>query len=101
MRAYYYDNTSADQRLSHDSGELVALDRLRKLGLTLLTVPLDTKGGWEPVIDKMATEHGWDNRDIMDVTKEGLGDRFEEMLDKFFTECVRPTDHDFTVTIVN
>lgn len=86
MRAYYYDNTSADQRLAHDSGELVELDRLRKLGLTILTVPLDTKGGWEPVIDKMATEQGWDNRDIMDVTKEGLGDRFEEMLDKFFTE---------------
>jgi 1,2-dihydroxy-3-keto-5-methylthiopentene dioxygenase len=102
MRAYYYDNTSADQRLAHDSGEPVELDRLRKLGLTLLTVPLDTKGGWEPVIDKMATEQGWDNRDVMNVTKEGLGDRFEEMLDKFFTECVRPsTDHDLTITIVN
>jgi hypothetical protein len=89
MRAYYYDNTAVDQRLAHDSGFPVELDRLRKLGLTLLTVPLDTESGWEPVIDKMATEHGWDNRDIMDVTKEGLGDRFEEMLDKYFTECVR------------
>ncbi|KAF8265880.1 Acireductone dioxygenase [Lactarius quietus] len=88
MRAYYYDNITADQRLSHDSGQPVELDRLRKLGLTLWTVPLDTDGGWEPVIDKMANEQGWDNREIMDVTKEGLGDRFEEMLDKYFTEHV-------------
>jgi len=93
MRAYYYDNVSADQRLPHDSGQPVELDHLRKHGLTLSTVPLDTEGGWEPVIDKMANEHGWDNRDTMDVTKEGLGDHFEEMLDKFFTECVTPTNH--------
>jgi 1,2-dihydroxy-3-keto-5-methylthiopentene dioxygenase len=91
MRAYYYDNVSADQRLAHDSGQPVELDHLRKLGLTLQTVPLDTEGGWEPVIDKIANEHGLDNRDTMDVTKEGLGDHFEEMLDKFFTECVTPT----------
>ena len=88
MRAYYYDGIAVDQRLSHDSGFPVELDRLRKLGLTLWTVPLDTEGGWEPVINKMANEQGWDNRDIMDITKEGLGDRFEEMLDKYFTECV-------------
>ncbi|KAN0137625.1 Acireductone dioxygenase ARD family [Lactarius tabidus] len=86
MRAYYYDNVSADQRLAHDSGQPVELDHLRKLGLTLQTVPLDTEGGWEPVINKIANEHGLDNRDTMDVTKEGLGDHFEEMLDKFFTE---------------
>lgn len=99
MRAYYYDNFPADQRLPHDSRQPVDLDRLRKLGLTLWTVPLDTEGGWEPVIDKMANEHGWDNRDIMDVTKEGLGDRFEEMLDKYFTECVTPTNHDLTIIV--
>ncbi|KAH9025920.1 1,2-dihydroxy-3-keto-5-methylthiopentene dioxygenase [Lactarius hengduanensis] len=86
MHAYYYDNVSADQRLPHDSGLPVELDYLRKLGLTLSTVPLDTEGGWEPLVDKIANEHGWDNRDTMDVTKEGLGDHFEQMLDKFFTE---------------
>ena len=80
MRAYYYDNVSADQRLPHDSGLPVELDYLRKLGLTLSTVRLDTEGGWGPVIDEIANEHGWDNRDVMDVTKEGLGNHFEEML---------------------
>jgi 1,2-dihydroxy-3-keto-5-methylthiopentene dioxygenase len=86
MLAHYYDNVPADRRLAHDSGQPVELDHLRKLGLTLLTAPLDTEGEWEPVIDKMANEHGWDT---MDVTKEGLGDHFEEMLGKFFTECVK------------
>ncbi len=100
MRAYYYDNVSADQRLAHDSAQPVELDHLRKHGLTLSTVPLDTEGGWEPVVDKIVNEHGWDNRDIMDVTKEGLGDHFEQMLDKFFTECVTPTGHDLTMTVV-
>ena len=101
MRAYYYDNVTADQRLAHDSGHPVELDHLRKLGLTLLTVPLDTEGGWEPVIDKLANEHGWDNRDTMDITREGLGDNFEKMLDKFFTECVTSTNHDLIMTVVD
>ena len=101
MHAYYYDNVAADQRLAHNSGQPVELDRLRKLGLTLLTIPLDTEGGWEPVINKMANEYGWDNRDSMDVTKEGLGDHFEEMLGKFFTECVAPTNPVFNMTVVD
>ncbi len=101
MRAYYCDNFTTDQRLAHDSGLSVELDHLRKVGLTLWTVPLDTEGGWEPVIDKIANEHGWDNRDVMDVTKEGLGDHFEQMLDKFFTECVTPVNYDLTMTVVD
>ncbi|KAH9018338.1 Acireductone dioxygenase ARD family [Lactarius pseudohatsudake] len=74
------------QRLPHDSGQpVVELDYLRKHGLTLSTVPLDAEGGWEPVVDKMVNERGWDNRDTINVTKEGHGDHSEQMLDKFFT----------------
>ena len=36
----------------------------------------------------------WDYHNIIDVTK-GLGDRFEEMLDKY-AECVTPTNHVLT-----
>jgi len=86
MRAYYFDNIPGDQRLEHDSGKPVDPDYLRKLGLFLKNIPLDTEDGWEPEINKIAEERGCQNRDNMDVTKEGLGDQFETMLDKYFTK---------------
>jgi hypothetical protein len=86
MRAYYFDNIPGDQRLHHDSGRSLDLEYLDRLGLKLRTIPLDTPGGWEAEIDKIAEKSGAPIRDIMDVTKEGLGDQFEYMLEKFFEE---------------
>jgi 1,2-dihydroxy-3-keto-5-methylthiopentene dioxygenase len=83
MRAYYFDNIPGDQRLHHDSGRAIDLEYLDRLGLILRTIPLDT---WEAEIDKIAEQRGAPIRDIMDVTKEGLGDQFEYMLGKFFEE---------------
>lgn len=86
MRAYYFDNVPGDQRLHHDSGRPLDLEYLDRLGLKLRTIPLDTSGGWEAEIDRIAEQSGAPIRDIMDVTKEGLGDQFEYMLGKFFEE---------------
>ena len=86
MRAYYFDNIPGDQRLHHDSGKPLDLEYLERLGLKLNTIPLDISGGWETEIDKIAEQSGAPIRDIMDVTKEGLGDQFEYMLRKFFEE---------------
>jgi hypothetical protein len=86
MRAYYFDNIPGDQRLHHDSGRSLDLEYLDRLGLKLRTIPLDTSGGWEAEIDQIAEQSGAPIRDIMDVTKEGLGDQFEYMLGKFFEE---------------
>lgn len=86
MRAYYYDNLPGDQRLEHDSGRPVDLDHLRKLGVLLWHVPIDDSGVWEADVDKIAEEQGCKSRDIMDVTKEGLGDQFDTMLEKYFAE---------------
>jgi len=86
MRAYYFDTLPGDPRLGHDSGRPVDPDYLRKLGLFLKNIPLDIEGGWESEINKIAEERGCQNRDNMDVTKEGLGEQFETMLDKYFTE---------------
>ncbi|KAH9027374.1 hypothetical protein EDB85DRAFT_2148514 [Lactarius pseudohatsudake] len=89
------------QRLPHDSGQpVVELDYLRKHGLTLSTVPLDAEGGWEPVVDKMVNERGWDNRDTINVTKEGHGDHSEQMLDKFFTVFVTHANHDLAMIVL-
>ncbi|KAH8980071.1 hypothetical protein EDB92DRAFT_1976389 [Lactarius akahatsu] len=65
--SWHYDNVSADQRLPHDSGLPVELDYPRQHGLTLSTVPLDTEGGWVPVVDKMANERGYADHDLATV----------------------------------
>jgi len=88
MRAYYFDNLPGDQRLPHDSGTPVDLADIRKLGVLYWAVPLDSPGGWEPEIDKIAEEQGYKSRDIINVTKEGMGDQYESTIRSFFEECV-------------
>lgn len=58
MRAYYFDNVPGDQRHHHDSGRPVDLEYLDKLGLKLLTIPLDTPGGWEAEINRLTEQRG-------------------------------------------
>ena len=86
MRAYYFDGIPGDQRLLHDSGRPVSADHLKTLGVLHWQVPLAGEGGWEPRIDAIAAERQYKNRDIINVTKEGLGDAYEEKLKIFFTE---------------
>jgi 1,2-dihydroxy-3-keto-5-methylthiopentene dioxygenase len=88
MRAYYFDNLPGDQRLQHDSGTSVDLTDLRKLGLIHWAIPLDSPGGWESEIDRIAEQQGYKNRDSIDVTKEGLGDQYESKIKLFFQEFV-------------
>ena len=91
MRAYYFDNLPGDQRLQHDSGRLVDLAHLRKFGVLYWTVPLDTVGGYEAEIDRIAEQQGYKNRDTINCTKEGLGDLYESKLEAFFDEWVLTT----------
>ncbi|KAH9052356.1 1,2-dihydroxy-3-keto-5-methylthiopentene dioxygenase [Lactarius vividus] len=86
MRTYYFDNLPGDQRLPHDSGRPLDPDHLRKLGVLYWTVPLDTAGGYEAEIDRIAEKQGYKNRDTINVTKEGLGDLYESKLKSFFDE---------------
>lgn len=90
MRAYYFDNLPGDQRLPHDSERSVDIAELRKIQLLHWTVPLDleTPGGWEAEIDRIAEQQGYKNRDTINITKEGLGDLYEAKLKMFFEECV-------------
>ncbi|KAH9993934.1 Acireductone dioxygenase [Russula vinacea] len=86
MRAYYFDNLPGDQRLQHDSGTSVDLAGLRRLGVLYWTIPVDSPGGWESEIDRIAEQQGYKNRDTVNVTKEGLGDQYESRLKSFFEE---------------
>ncbi|KAI0312940.1 1,2-dihydroxy-3-keto-5-methylthiopentene dioxygenase [Amylostereum chailletii] len=86
MRAWYFDNLPGDQRLLHDSGNSVSEEHLKSLNVLHWRIPIDIEGGWEPAIDAVAQERSYKNRDTINVTKEGLGDAYEDKLKTFFHE---------------
>ena len=73
MRAYYYDNLPGDQRLPHDyiPSRPVSLETLEALKVKHWIIPVE---GHEDKINAVAKENGYKNRDIINCSKEGLGD---------------------------
>jgi len=89
MKAYWFDDSSysnnPDQRLAHsyDPERLVSTETLESLGVHYWQVPTEN---WEPKIDAIAAERSYKNRDIINVTKAGLGDLYETKIKSFFEE---------------
>ena len=83
MRAYYFDNIPGDQRLAHDSGKPVSADTLKSFGVLHWSIPVED---WEPQINAVAAQREYKNRDIINVTKAGLGDAYESKIKTFFEE---------------
>ncbi|KAK2749455.1 1,2-dihydroxy-3-keto-5-methylthiopentene dioxygenase [Myotisia sp. PD_48] len=80
MRAYYFENTEADQREPHDSGRTVDIDHLAKLGVSYRQCrSIDD-------LNKLATERGYKNRDEITISPEKMGDVYEEKVKMFFNE---------------
>ena len=73
MRAYYYDNLPGDQRLPHDCipSRPVSAKGIEQLGIKFWHIPVD---GYESKVDAIANERGYKNRELTDVSKEGLGE---------------------------
>ena len=73
MRAYYFDNLPGDQRLAHDyvPSRPVSAEKLAQINIKFWQIPVE---GYEPKVDAVAKERGYKNRDLINVTKEGLGD---------------------------
>jgi 1,2-dihydroxy-3-keto-5-methylthiopentene dioxygenase len=73
MRSYYFDDLPGDQRLPHDyvPSRPVSIDKLRAIGLHYWSIPIDNH---QVKIDEVAQERGYKNRDVINVTREGLGD---------------------------
>ena len=73
MRAYYFDNLSGDQRLPHDCvpSRPVSLETLEAHDIKFWHIPLDE---YESKVDAIATERGYTNRELTDVSREGLGE---------------------------
>ncbi|KAI5453016.1 1,2-dihydroxy-3-keto-5-methylthiopentene dioxygenase [Naganishia albida] len=84
MRAYVFDDIPGDQRKPHDSGENVDLARLKALGVLYWQIPQEE--GWQGEIDKVAKERDYKNRDVINVTREGLGEAYESKIKGFFEE---------------
>ncbi|KAJ7175017.1 Acireductone dioxygenase ARD family [Mycena crocata] len=85
MRAYYFDNIPGDQRLPHDynPSRPVAPETLVALKVSSWTIPVK---GYEPRVDEIARERGYKNRDLINVSKEGMGEIYEEKIKGFFRE---------------
>ncbi|KDQ59089.1 hypothetical protein JAAARDRAFT_33819 [Jaapia argillacea MUCL 33604] len=83
VRVYYYDNIPGDQRLPHDSGKPVSLSTLEEIGVSYWYVPVE---GHESKIEQIAKEREYKNRDVINVTKEGLGELYESKIKMFFEE---------------
>ncbi|CED83574.1 -dihydroxy-3-keto-5-methylthiopentene dioxygenase [Phaffia rhodozyma] len=88
MKAYYYDNIEGDQRAPHDSGEEVTPDELQRLGLFHEFIPLvgREEKDWTADIDRVAKERDYKNRDVINVSKAGLGELYESKIKSFFQE---------------
>jgi len=85
MRAYYYDNLPGDQRLPHDyiPSRPVSEETLSALDVKFWTIPVD---GYESKVNAIAKERDYKNRDMINVSKEGFGDLYEEKIKGFFQE---------------
>lgn len=88
MRAYYFDDIPGDQRLPHDSGKPVTETELKKIGVLHWHIPIDEAGTWESSINAVAEERDYKNRDVINVSKAGLGDLYESKIKNFFEEYV-------------
>ncbi|KAF7353548.1 1,2-dihydroxy-3-keto-5-methylthiopentene dioxygenase [Mycena sanguinolenta] len=94
MHAYYFDNLPTDQRLPHTTDPLrpVSAETLAKLGVLSWHVPVDghESGGDEAdnefEVNRVAKERGYKNRDVINVSREGMGAVYEEKIRGFFEE---------------
>ena len=94
MRAYYFDDLPGDQGLPHDSGIPANNAVLANIGVLLwhVPIPISTESGYAEV-DTIARERDYKIIETMAVTKEALGDCYEQQLKIFYSECISPTAH--------
>ncbi|KAF9500636.1 Acireductone dioxygenase [Pleurotus eryngii] len=85
MRAYYFDNLPGDQRLPHDyvPSRPVPPALLESIGVKYWEIPIE---GYEARIDAIAKEQDYKNRDMINVSKEGMGEVYEDKIKGFFQE---------------
>ncbi|KAI9459371.1 Acireductone dioxygenase [Boletus coccyginus] len=87
MRAYYFDGLPGDQTLPHDSGAPASNAALAAIGVLLWHVPIPiAETSNYKAVDIIARNREYKTIETMTVTKESLGDRYEEQLKVFYSE---------------
>ncbi|KIY73490.1 1,2-dihydroxy-3-keto-5-methylthiopentene dioxygenase [Cylindrobasidium torrendii FP15055 ss-10] len=89
MRAYYFDELPGDQRLPHDSAREVPPEVLKAIHVQALNIPLE---GYEQAVTQYATDKGYQNHDVISMSKEGLGEAYEAKSKMFFAEHLHEDD---------
>ncbi|KAF9578477.1 1,2-dihydroxy-3-keto-5-methylthiopentene dioxygenase [Lunasporangiospora selenospora] len=85
MRAYLYDNLNTDCRLPHELEPSVPVSASELAASGVLYWKLDDND-FESQIDRICLERNYKNRDQISVSKEGLGDLFDDKIKTFFAE---------------
>ncbi|KAH8928655.1 hypothetical protein BT69DRAFT_1311366 [Atractiella rhizophila] len=80
MRAYYFEQSDADQRDPHDSGIPCPSSKLDELGV------LHFPAIGRQKLDEVAVQRSYKNRDIMELSKDTLKDEYEKKLQMFYAE---------------
>ncbi|KAJ1780617.1 1,2-dihydroxy-3-keto-5-methylthiopentene dioxygenase, partial [Coemansia sp. RSA 2167] len=86
MRAYYYDNSMADQRELHDSGHAVTIEQLRSMRVEYTKLEGTPEENLEQ-INKLCVERGYQNRDEIAISPTLL-ENYEAKLKIFFAEHI-------------
>ncbi|CAE6534571.1 unnamed protein product [Rhizoctonia solani] len=82
MLAYIFDNVDSDQRLPHvtEPPLLISEAELKDLGV------LYWRADDQQIVESVANERGYKNRDTINVSRGGLGDLYESKIKGFFEE---------------
>ncbi|KAG8794574.1 1,2-dihydroxy-3-keto-5-methylthiopentene dioxygenase [Ceratobasidium sp. 428] len=80
MHAYLFDNAPGDQRLPHLTDQTISEDELKRIGVLYWRIANDEE------VDQIARNRGYKNRDVINVSKAGLGDLYESKIKGFFEE---------------
>ncbi|KAG9127796.1 1,2-dihydroxy-3-keto-5-methylthiopentene dioxygenase [Ceratobasidium sp. 392] len=80
MHAYLFDDVPGDQRLPHITDQTITEDQLKKIGVLYWRIGNDEE------VDEIARDRGYKNRDVINVSKTGLGDQYESKIKGFFEE---------------
>lgn len=85
MRAYYYDDLPGSPTLPHEAG-LVDQATLESMGVLYFHIPIDAEGQWEVEVQRIATERGYKNRDIVESGRVLMGDGYEAAMTRVWRE---------------
>ncbi|KAJ3867634.1 Acireductone dioxygenase ARD family [Lentinula novae-zelandiae] len=89
MHAYYFDNQPGDQRLPHHNLEpssSVDVETLKRIKVESWNIPVEK--GYEEKLDDIAKERAYKNSDVITLSKENLGEDFEEKIKVFYKEHI-------------